>query len=260
MPVYNTDKFVGEAIQSILDQTFTDFEFIIIDDGSTDKSWKIISSFAQKDSRIKALQNEKNRGISYTRNRLIELTTTNYIAVQDSDDVSLPTRLWVLYALHSTHPNVAAIGGNNFIIDENGIIVWYRLYSNNIKNVILKKSPMCHPASMFKKQCFILVGWYNSTLNYGEDYDLWLKMFAQWYDIINIDQYLLKYRVRTWQTKLQHLKQTIKNTISIQQHAIREYALLPTRSDKIYHFLERCLLWLPNTVIFWLFKQIEYHK
>lgn len=76
-----------------MDQTFKDFEFIIIDDCSTDNSWSIIQEYSKKDQRIIIRKNEKNMGISYTRNKLIELTTTNYIASQDSDDISLPNRL-----------------------------------------------------------------------------------------------------------------------------------------------------------------------
>ncbi|USN57519.1 MAG: glycosyltransferase family 2 protein [Candidatus Peribacteria bacterium] len=109
MPVYNTERFVGEAIESILNQTFTDFEFIVIDDGSTDSSREIIQHYAQQDQRIRAFQNEENKGISYTRNKLIELTNTNYIATQDSDDISLPQRLELSYNYLENHPKCAVV-------------------------------------------------------------------------------------------------------------------------------------------------------
>mgnify|MGYP001335336150 FL=1 len=103
MPVYNTETFVREAIESILNQTFKDFEFIIIDDCSTDRSWDIIEEYSKTDARIIIGRNEKNMGISYTRNKLIELATTNYIASQDSDDISKLYRLEKEYLFLINH-------------------------------------------------------------------------------------------------------------------------------------------------------------
>ncbi len=258
MPVYNTEEYVWEAIESILNQTFSDFEFIIIDDGSSDTSWEIIQKYAKKDKRIKALQNEWNKGISYTRNKLISLTTTNYIASQDSDDISTPQRLELCYNFLENNKEYAVIGGNNIIINENWEEIWNRKYSNSIKNIILKKSPLSQPSTMFKKDIFEKIWWYDNNLNYGEDYDLRLKIFANWNKIKNLQKDLLKYRVRTGQTKSDKLKETIKNTIFIQKRAIKTYWLQASISDKIYHFIEYCLLLLPNSLILWLFKKLEY--
>ena len=97
MPVYNTASFLKEAIDSILNQTFIDFEFIIIDDFSDDWSYEILKNYQEKDNRIKLFRNEKNMWISFTRNKLISLTSTNYILSQDSDDISLDNRLELSY-------------------------------------------------------------------------------------------------------------------------------------------------------------------
>lgn len=258
MPVYNTERFVGEAIESILNQTFTDFELVIIDDGSTDSSREIIQHYAQQDQRIKAYQNEENKGISYTRNKLIELSQTNYIAAQDSDDISLPQRLELSYNYLQNHRDCAVVGWNNIIIDEEWVVVWYRKYSNNIKNIILKKSPLSQPSIMLRKDCFHKVWWYDPHLNYGEDYDLWLKFYAQWYIIHNILADLLHYRIRSWQTKSDKLKETLRNTRYIQKKAIKEYNMKSILSDRVYHLLERLLLLLPNSLILRFFKKIEY--
>jgi glycosyltransferase involved in cell wall biosynthesis len=93
MPVFNTKKRVGEAIESILNQTFSDFEFIIVDDCSTDGSYELLQKYAKKDKRIQLFRNEKNQGISFTRNKLIEYSSTDFICTQDSDDVSEPNRI-----------------------------------------------------------------------------------------------------------------------------------------------------------------------
>ena len=88
MPVYNTEKYLPEAISSILNQDFLDFEFIILDDFSTDNSWEIIQEFAKKDERIRVFKNTENKWISFCRNRLVELANTEFLCNQDSDDIS----------------------------------------------------------------------------------------------------------------------------------------------------------------------------
>lgn len=258
MPVYNTEKYVWEAIESILNQTFTDFEFIIIDDGSSDKSRDIIQKYAKKDKRIIALQNKKNRWISFTRTRLIKLTSTNYIASQDSDDISEKHRLEICYNFLEKNEDFALVSWDNMIINESWEILWYRFYEKNIDKIILKKSPISQPASMFKKDVFVELWWYDEKLNFAEDYDLWLKIYANWYKIHNIDKFIIKYRIRDWQTKSDKLKQTIKNTIFVQERAIKDYKIKPSISDKVYHFLEKCLLFLPSFIILYLFKKVEY--
>ena len=259
MPVYNTEKYLKDAVESILTQTFAHFEFIIIDDCSTDSSYEILQTYAEKDSRIKLYKNEANRGISYTRNKLINLTSTNFLATQDSDDISMKERLEKEYNFLVAHEEYAVVGSNNEIIDEQGKTIWYRAYSNNIPSVILKKSPLSQPSTMFRKNIFLEVGWYDN-INYGEDYDLWLKFYSRWYKIKNLDKILLKLRIREGQSKYDKLKQTLKNTIFIQKRAIKEYGIHPSFSDKAYIFLEKILLHFPKGIIIGLFKLLAYKK
>ena len=258
MPVYNTEKYVGEAIQSILDQTFTDFEFIIIDDGSTDKSWDIIQEYAKKDTRIIIYQNQKNKWITHTRKKLIDTVKTNYIASMDSDDISLPDRLQLCYDFLSSHPDYSVVSWNNIIIDEQWKRIGTRAYSNNIPQIILKKSPISQPSSMFRKDVYTEVWGYDPDLNYAEDYDLWCKIYSKWHGIKNIPQDLIKHRVRLWQTKSRKLKQTLKNTIMVQQRAYKEYGITPTLSDKLYWICEKLVLLLPESRVTVLFQIIEY--
>ena len=258
MPVFNTEKYVWEAIESILNQSFSDFEFIIIDDCSTDKSYGVCDEYAEKDKRIRLYRNEKNKGISFTRNRLINLSKTNFIATQDSDDISINNRLELCFHFLETNIGFWAVSWNNIIINEIWEKVWVRKYSNNIKNIILKKSPLSNPSSMFKKDIFLNLWWYDSKLNYWEDYDLWLKMYAQWYFLKNLDEDLIQYRIRKWQTKDINVKETLRNTIFIQKRAVEDYWMVHTVSDKIYLILEYTLLYFPNWLVIFLFKKIEY--
>jgi len=257
MPVYNTKQWVWEAIESILNQTFKEFEFIIVDDCSTDGSYEICKEYAKKDKRIRLYRNEKNNGISYTRNKLISLTTTDYIATQDSDDVSSENRLELEYNFLLINKKYWVVAWNNEIIDEKWRKFWYRKYSDNIKSIILKKSPVSNPTTMFRKSFFEKVWWYQEWLNYWEDYDLRLRFFLLWYGIKNLDHTLLKYRVRSGQTKSDKLKQTLKNTITMQKKYIKLW-IPPTLSDKIYILGEQILFYLPDWFIIQLFKLLEY--
>lgn len=257
MPVYNTEKYVWEAIESILSQTFTDFEFIIIDDCSIDDSYEICKKYSKKDDRIKLYRNEKNMWISFTRNKLINLSNTNYIASQDSDDISEVNRLELEYNFLEKNNNYWVVSWNNIIIDEENNILWYRKYSNDIKNIILKKSPISQPSSMFRKNIFLELKWYDKKLNYWEDYDLWLRIYLSWYKIKNLDSDLIRYRIRKWQTKSNKLNETLKNTLLIQKNAISNW-FKPSFSDIVYINLEKILLFLPNSFILFLFKKLEY--
>lgn len=257
MAVFNTEKFLPDAIESILYQDFSDFEFLILDDCSTDNSYKILQKYAQKDIRIKIFQNSKNMWISYTRNRLIELSSADFIVTQDSDDMSFWNRLSLQYDFLQKNPDFAVVSGNNVIINEKGNVVGKRKYSDDISKNILKKSPISQPSSMFRKQIFYEVGGYNKNLDYAEDYDLWLKMYQKWYKIKNLWENLIYYRIRSGQTKSEKLKKTLKNTIFIQKNAIKN-GLKPSISDRIYIFLEQILLLLPDKIILKIFTFLHY--
>lgn len=260
MPVFNTEKFLKQAIESILNQDFQDFEFIILDDFSTDKSFQICEEFAKKDKRIKLFQNQKNMWISFTRNKLISLTNTNFICTQDSDDISEKNRISKSFEFLEKNPEFAVCSSDLLIIDENSEEIWKRIYQKNIEKIILKKSPVANPASMFRKKIFFEVWWYDKELDYAEDYDLWLKIFAKWYKIFVFDEIFLKYRIRSNQTKKINLKETLKNTLKVQKKAIKQYKIKASFSDKIYHFLEKILLFLPQNFVLFLFKKLEYDK
>ena len=258
MPVYNTEKYVWSAIESILNQSFKDFEFIIIDDCSTDNSYNVCKKYADIDNRIRLYKNDENMWISFTRNKLISLSNWFYIASQDSDDISLKNRLKLSFEFLDNNNDFAVVSWNNIIINENWKRIWKRIYSDNIWEIILKKSPISQPSSMFRKDLFLEVWWYDKKLNYGEDYDLWCKFYAKWYKIKKLWDFLIKLRIRKWQTKSERLKQTIKNTIFIQKRAVKKYWIKSNFSDKIYLFLEYVLLLFPTSFILYLFKRIEY--
>jgi len=260
MPVYNTEKFVWKSIESVLNQSFQDFEFIILDDFSSDWSFEICKNFAEKDKRIKLIRNEKNMWISFCRNKLIELSKTNYIVSQDSDDISEKNRLELSFNFLEKNHDFWVVSWNNLIINEEWKNIWVRKYSDKIRKNILKKSPISQPSSMFRKNLFEKIGWYNKNLDLAEDYDLWLRFYFNWFKIKNLDKNLIKYRLRKWQEKSEKIKETLENTILVQEKNIKKFWIKLKFLEKIFILIEKILLFFPKNFIFWLFKFFEYKK
>lgn len=194
LPVYNAQLFLKEAIDSVLQQSFSNFELIIINDGSTDKSHEIIIGY--KDERI-IYREQKNSGLAATLNNAIHLARAEYIARMDNDDVSLPDRFEKQLKFMKEHPQTGLLGTATEIIDENGKTT-SRFMQHPCGNVALKlalmfNNPFVHASVMFKKSVFVKAGEYSVDQNYFEDYNLWSRM-ARVSNIANLSQRLLKYR------------------------------------------------------------------
>lgn len=179
MPVYNSERYLSQAIQSILDQTYQNFELIIIDDGSDDSSWKIVTSFQEKDSRIRGIRQLENQGVAATSNHGLDLATGKYIARMDSDDISLPNRLAKQVSFLESHLDIGIVGGRMMFMDETGKLLGAFPIIQGSLNIywnFMFESPFNNTTVMFRKS---LVERYKlrydpSTL-YGEDYDLWCR-------------------------------------------------------------------------------------
>ncbi|TCD12755.1 glycosyltransferase [Pedobacter frigidisoli] len=194
MAAYNAAPFIEESITSILNQTFRDFEFIIVDDGSTDETASIIEGF--NDSRILLVKNETNKGLQFTRNRLLNLARGMYIAILDADDVALPERLEKQYNFLSTQPQIALCGGHAEIIDEHGVIQQRKIIvptNQHVNMYMLFCNPFINSSSMFRTEVFIELNGYHDYV-ISEDFDLFIR-FSEKYEVANIDEFLVKYRI-----------------------------------------------------------------
>ncbi len=125
MSVYNGERFLRDSVESILGQTFTDFEFLILDDGSTDSTCEILEEYANKDARIVLVRNDRNLGLTRSLNKGLRLVRGEYLARQDADDISLPKRLEMQVKFLDAHPEVGVVGSALEIIDENGNTIPY---------------------------------------------------------------------------------------------------------------------------------------
>lgn len=197
MGVYNDEKYLEEAIKSILSQNLKDFEFIICSDCSTDGSNDIIRKYAKSDERIIFLENKKNLGLATTLNKCIDAASGKYIARMDSDDISLPERLQIQYDFLEKHEDYDVSGTLAYFIDENN--KKYKRFQR-LENVDLieavKMSQIIHPTAMIRRKKLLAVGKYtvNKNTERAEDYDLWCKILESGGKIINIQEYHFLYR------------------------------------------------------------------
>ena len=193
MSVYNDEKYLKQAIDSILNQTFNDFEFLIIDDGSTDDSSRIIESYS--DPRIKLIKNEVNIKLSNSLNKGLALARGEYVARMDSDDISLPNRLMEQIRFMDTNKDVAICGSYIRIIGTNKI--WkYPLSPEDCFGGLLFNSILAHPSVMMRRKFFIDNNFlYNPEFIRCEDYELWTRIALSG-KISNINKTLVCYRLK----------------------------------------------------------------
>ena len=218
LPVYNGEKYLKEAIESILNQTYTNFEFIIINDGSKDSSLEIIKEYEKEDERIIVISRE-NKGLIATLNEGIEKAKGKYIARMDQDDISLPQRLETQLKYMITN-NLDICGGNYLIIDQNSKTISTSEVPENFSEILLtmvSNVPFAHPSVMIKK--FFLD---DKKLKYGingyknaEDLDLWINMYNKNAKFGNVREQIMKYRViATSMSRTNHKKIKIESNAS----------------------------------------------
>jgi len=210
MVVCNVERFLVEAIESILGQTFREFEFIIVDFGSTDQSKGIVSSYAAKDQRIK-LHEIPHCGLAEARNASCALAKGQYIAIQDADDVSVPCRLMSEVDFMEKHPAVGLLGGAVEWIDAAGkrlLVTGYPTEDREIRTAFTSYCPFWQPTVLIRKEVFVGLGGYRLAFAPSEDYDLWLRISEQ-YQCANLSQVMLRYRIHSGQLSLRKRKQQV---------------------------------------------------
>ena len=252
MPVYNGESYLREAIESILNQSFRDFEFLIIDDGSTDRSFEIAKSYA--DSRIRLEKNGTNQGLIYTLNRGLSEARGTYIARMDADDISLPGRLAAQVAFMDAHPDIAVCGTWIKILGETARPYPYPTQPEDIRAFLLFSTALMHPsvmlrASVFKDGRFK----YESRDAHGEDYGLWVSLVSAGYKLANIPRVLLLYRKHLNNVSALHSPAQIDVTLRIRMEQLQRLGLSPSAEEFASHnsirgegsdFLPRAEAWL----------------
>ena len=204
LPAYNQEKFIFEAIDSILRQSLSNFELIVIDDCSTDKTFQILSSI--NDPRIILVRNKKNLGLTYNLNYGLSIAKSDIVARMDADDIAFCDRLHIQYEYLLKNPEVVAVG------------CWISLFKGSLDEIGVHKYPaeieclraeftfnnsLAHPGAMYRKSVVKLLGGYTNDYPYAEDWDLWLRLIRQ-HNISNIQKTLLYYRIHDRSVSHQH--------------------------------------------------------
>lgn len=196
MPAYNAAPYIAEAIESIINQTFKDFEFIIIDDCSTDNTRDIIETYAKKDKRIRFFKNERNLKVAKTRNKGLKLAKGEYIVNMDADDWSYPDRIEKQVHLMEENPDLVLSSGNMEICDSKMNIknkTKLPIKDSRIREVLLQYNPIVNPATIFKRREALQVGGYDETVK-TEDYMMVIDLSSKG-KLQNLEDILIKYRV-----------------------------------------------------------------
>jgi glycosyltransferase involved in cell wall biosynthesis len=240
MPVYNGEKYLDTAIKSILNQTFTNFEFVIVDDASTDSSVEIINSY--QDQRIKLIQNNVNLGIPKTRNKCLQESSGEYVAVLDCDDYAYPSRLAEQLEFMENNPDFGMVGSWVELMDRNDDLtgeVWNEEEPyQKIPCRLLFHNYFAHSAVLLRRSAIDAVEIngevYRKDYPNAQDYDLWVRISKK-FKVWNIPKVLIKYRVHSNCISLKAADLVEKLVCQIVTYQINDLGIQPTAKELALH-------------------------
>lgn len=260
MPAYNVQDYIAYAIESMLCQTFADFEFIIIDDGSIDNSWDIIQEYAKKDKRIVALKNEANYKICKTLNRGIDIARGEYIVRMDADDWSYPYRLEKQVKFMDENPKVGVSGGYIMVCDKDMHSRHLRKYKSNdreIRKRMFFYNPFCHPATIWRCDILKKTTCFNEMLYDVEDYDLYFRA-GRMSKFANLPDMLIKYRISENSVSFKRARRQERLTLYVRLKAMIEYGYRMNLKTILYLVGQYISMFvMPYKLKVWLFNQFR---
>ena len=236
MAVHNNQKTLQSAVKSILNQTYKDFKFIIINDASTDGSSTTLTKFALDDKRIKIITNKNQLGLTRSLNKGLKEVETPYIARMDADDISLPTRFEKQLQFFKDHSDIAFLGTAAYLIDDQEKQLGLKRHPSDhdhIRQSALHFCPFIHPTWMFKRSIIRQIGDYNQDFPFAQDYELALRIIFK-FKTANLPQPLLKYRVNSpTAISLKNLKNQERLALKARLLALTRYRYPMTESWKL---------------------------
>jgi glycosyltransferase involved in cell wall biosynthesis len=229
LPCYNGERHLSSGLDSLLAQTYVDFEIIAIDDGSEDSTSKILADYAARDPRIRASRNETNLGLVRTLNRGIELSRGEYIARMDADDEAEPTRLQTQVGFLDTHSTVDLVSSSVTLIDIAGRVIGERLVwvtgPTACRYVTAFATPVVHAAMMARRDCIESFGYsLDAKALHAEDYELWGRLVAAGRQLANIPESLYRIRLSSHSVSVRNERLQVQNFITCVQDSLRQLA------------------------------------
>jgi glycosyltransferase involved in cell wall biosynthesis len=236
-PAYNAEKHIGAAIESILKQTFRDFEYIILDDNSTDSTLAVIEQYAATDARIVVVKNERNLGIAGNRNKGVSLATGRYIVWQDADDISVPDRIEKQFRFMEAHPETGLLGGFLQFFNDSGMqsIRKYAATDRELRKKIFLYSPVAQPSAMVRKEALDKAGAYDLRYPPAEDLDMSFRI-GMHYEFANLQEPMILYREHSASATATRLKKIELSTLEIRRKYARCGAYPVSVADRLYNF------------------------
>jgi len=240
MPVYNAERYVAQAIESVLNQTFGNFELLIVDDGSTDRSLKILQQYAAQDQRIQ-LSSRTNTGYVTALNQMLQAAQGEFIARMDADDIALPDRFEQQVYFLKDHPEVVCVGGWFQLIDHRGRFLTTLEIATDDQTIqqaaLAGHGSICHPTAMIRRSAMLQIGGYDENLMPAEDVDLWLKL-GEVGQLANLSVPVLKYRL--------HSRSVSAQACALQRQQARKACELAWQRRNISGKFEADHLWRPG--------------
>lgn len=235
LPVYNAAPYLGRAIESILQQSFTDLELLLVNDGSEDDSLQVIASF--HDPRIVLIDNKENKGLIFSLNAGIERSRGKYIVRMDADDISMPQRIEKQIRFMETHPEVGAAGCSYYAFTERSIKKVHAIEENEVlRSLLLFNSSLCHPATVIRKETLRRNAIrYDQRYPHAEDYDLWVQL-SKVSKLGNVPDFLFKYRRHDQQVTRMQKKGVTDAAQQIRIHYLRYLGFKFTEQELETHY------------------------
>jgi glycosyltransferase involved in cell wall biosynthesis len=226
MSVFNGERFLREAVLSIVKQTFVDFEFLIVDDASTDTTPQILRELAAQDARIRIITNPMNLGLTKSLNialRLASLAQDGFTARMDADDIALPTRLENQVDFLESHSDIGVVGTAYEFVDAQNRVVGQKhppTTDDEIRRSLIRFNPFLHSSVMIRKTLLDEVNGYDESFRRAQDYDLWMRL-APLTKLANLPEVLMQKRFTTTMTSYASEREQIKTAVRIRATAIR---------------------------------------
>jgi len=248
MPVYNAGDFLCASLDSILAQTYKNWELIVVDDGSTDNSLQILQDYTRKDQRIRVYSQVKNQGVSRTANFALRQAQGKLIARMDADDVMYPQRIAKQVSFLKKNRAVVAVGGQCVLINEKDQNIGKKTFptdNESIYRMMYRAMPVQQPTLMVNKSLLPKnFTWYEKEYTTAEEVDLLFRLF-QYGKIANLDDFVLKYRLHQNNVSLVDPKKTFFLTYKTRKEAKKKYHYQPTFEARLINFLQ----WLAITIL-----------
>ena len=251
MPVYNRASFLEVAIKSIINQSYQNWELIIIDDASTDSSQNIIKNFIRQEPRIKLLKNSTNQHIVYSRNKGLKKAQGKYIAFLDSDDRALPERLERQVNFMENNPKVGVCGSAVELINTTGKILKVRSYPEKdaeIRVAFFFFNPILQSTAIVRKECFDKLGFFDDQFRNAEDLNIWFR-FGNQYLLHNLPEVLGQYRLHDENSLITDQKMMIRNVLKARKLAVKKYGYRMNFKTQIAYLCSWLMLIFPTFLV-----------